>query len=173
MSNNILNYYSFSGSFPLTLKPGQKSNIDVCFESKDQVNRLDTMYVSNSCINRPLIEFTIRTYDDTYDPVIVSESDSCNSCFSLSITDSTINIFNQFVDIIQKKIDEYFNKKSEIELTRSGLVDFGEFFDIKYDVDSEEQVYPDVYTEIERGSEEKDKKKGKFPGKIPGEITKQ
>ena len=88
-------------------------------------------------------------------------------------TDSTINIFNQFVDIIQKKIDEYFNKKSEIELTRSGLVDFGEFFDIKYDVDSEEQVYPDVYTEIERGSEEKDKKKGKFPGKIPGEITKQ
>ena len=91
MSDNTLNYYSFSGSFPLTLKPGQKSNIDVCFESKDQINRLDTMYLSNSCINRPLIEFTIRTYDDKYDPVIVAQSDSCNSCFLLSITDSTIN----------------------------------------------------------------------------------
>jgi hypothetical protein len=87
-------------------------------------------------------------------------------------TESTINIFNKFVDLIQKKIDEYFNKKSEIELTRSGLVDFGEFFDIKYDVDSEEQVYPDVYTEIERGSEEKDKKKGKLGAKSTPEITK-
>jgi len=82
-------------------------------------------------------------------------------------TDSTITIFNTFVDLIQNKIDQYFNKKSEIELTRSGLVDFGEFFDIKYDVDAEDQVYPDVYTEIERGSgDSKDKKKGKLPGKV-------
>jgi hypothetical protein len=81
-------------------------------------------------------------------------------------TDSTLVIFNNFVDSINKKIDDYFNKKSEIELTRSGLVDFGEFFDIKYDVDAEEQVYPDVYTEIERGAgEEKDKKKGKISPK--------
>jgi hypothetical protein len=88
-------------------------------------------------------------------------------------TDSTLNIFNLFVELIQKKIDEYFNKKSEIELTRSGLVDFGEFFDIKYDVDSEEQVYPDVYKEIEIGSgEEKGKKKEKFPVKTPTTSTK-
>jgi hypothetical protein len=88
-------------------------------------------------------------------------------------TDSTITIFNNFVDIIQNKIDHYFNKKSEIELTRSGLVDFGEFFDIKYDVDSEEQVYPDVYTEIEKGStQEKDKKKGKLSGKVTPFETK-
>lgn len=72
-------------------------------------------------------------------------------------TDNTIKIFNLFVQEIQDKIDQYFNKKSEIELTRSGLLDFGDFFDIKYDVDSEEQVYPDVYTEIEKGKE-KDKK---------------
>lgn len=88
-------------------------------------------------------------------------------------TDSTIEIFNTFVDIIQKKIDQYFNKKSEIELTRSGLVDFGEFFDIKYDVDSEEQVYPDVYTEIEKGGEEKSKKKKSFPtGKVSPTTSK-
>jgi hypothetical protein len=82
-------------------------------------------------------------------------------------TDSTIDIFNKFVDIIQNMIDGYFNKKSEIELTKSGLVDFGEFFDIKYDTDSQEKVYPDVYTEIERGSEEKDKKGKKLPVKKP------
>ena len=88
-------------------------------------------------------------------------------------TDSTITIFNHFVDLIQTKIDQYFNKKSEIELTRSGLVDFGEFFDIKYDVDAEDQVYPDVYTEIERGTDDsKDKKKGKLPGKVTPFETK-
>ena len=88
-------------------------------------------------------------------------------------TDSTITIFNHFVDSIQNKIDQYFNKKSEIELTRSGLVDFGEFFDIKYDVDAEDQVYPDVYTEIERGAgDSKDKKKGKLPGKVTPFETK-
>jgi hypothetical protein len=88
-------------------------------------------------------------------------------------TESTINIFNSFVDLIQSKIDEYFNKKSEIELTRSGLVDFGEFFDIKYDTDAEDQVYPDVYKEIEMGSgEDKGKKKEKVPSKIPTTPTK-
>ncbi len=81
-------------------------------------------------------------------------------------TESTINIFNQFVELIQKKIDEYFNKKSEIELTRSGLIDFGQFFDIKYDTDAEEKVYPDVYTELEKGGSSKDKKKSKFPDKF-------
>lgn len=75
-------------------------------------------------------------------------------------TESTIEIFNKFVDGIQKKIDEYLNRKSEIELTKSGLIDFGEFFDIKYDTDSEEKVYPDVYKEIEASAEEKQKKKG-------------
>jgi hypothetical protein len=77
-------------------------------------------------------------------------------------TEATINIFNRFVQSLQTKIDDYFNKKSEIELTRSGLLDFGDFFDIKgsYDVDGEENVYPDVFKEIEKGAEEKKKKMG-------------
>ena len=37
-------------------------------------------------------------------------------------------------------------------------MDFGDFFDIKYDKDAEDQVYPDMYKEIERGEEEKKKK---------------
>jgi len=79
-------------------------------------------------------------------------------------TEATLIIFNNFVQSIQDKIDKYFKKKSEIELTRSGLLDFGDFFDIKYDVDAEEQVYPDVYTELEKGKEKEKKgvKGGKF-----------
>jgi hypothetical protein len=84
-------------------------------------------------------------------------------------TEGTINIFNNFVQMIQEKIDEFFNKKSEIELTRSGLIDFSQWFDVKYDVDAEENVYPDVYTELEKGKEEK--KKGDKGGK--GEYEKK
>jgi len=85
-------------------------------------------------------------------------------------TEGTINIFNNFVQMIQEKIDEFFNKKSEIELTRSGLIDFSQWFDVKYDVDAEENVYPDVYTELEKGKE-KDKK-GTKGGKF-GEYEKK
>ena len=85
-------------------------------------------------------------------------------------TEGTIRIFNHFVQKLQEKIDEFFNKKSEVELTRSGLLDFGDFFDIKYDKDAEEQVYPDVYTALEQGKEEK--KKGDKGGKM-GEYEKK
>ena len=86
-------------------------------------------------------------------------------------TEGTLIIFNNFVDKIQEKIDMSYKIKSEVELGRSGLMDFGDFFEIKYDIDSEGQVYPDVYSEIEKESEaEKKKKKGKIslaPTKIP------
>ena len=78
-------------------------------------------------------------------------------------TEGTIRMFNNFVQSIQQNIDEYFNKKSEVELNRNGLVDFGEFFNIQYDKDGDDQVYPDVYTEIEKGSDKS--KKDIKPGK--------
>ena len=85
-------------------------------------------------------------------------------------TEGTIRIFNHFVQKLQEKIDEFFNKKSEIELTRSGLLDFGDFFDIKYDKDAEENVYPSVWDEIHSSPEEK--KKGDKGGKM-GEYEKK
>jgi hypothetical protein len=30
----------------------------------------------------------------------------------------------------------------EVELNRAGLLDFGDFFDIKYDVDGDGEIYP-------------------------------
>ena len=49
----------------------------------------------------------------------------------------------------------------EIELGRAGLLDFGDFFDIEYDVDGDQQVYPDVYDEFEKEVDSSKKKKGK------------
>ena len=73
-------------------------------------------------------------------------------------TKNGIELFNNFVKFLRKRIDEYFNKKSEEELQKRGLVDFGDFFDIKYDQDGEDKVYPNVLDEIERGESKKKKK---------------
>jgi len=86
-------------------------------------------------------------------------------------TESTVNLFNKFVENIDDYISKYLNKINEIELGRTGLLDFGDFFDIQYDTDSEDQVYPDVYSEFEKGTEEDKKKKGK--GKYPIEDMKK
>ena len=82
-------------------------------------------------------------------------------------TESTVKLFNLFVDDISNHIDTYLNKMHELELTRAGLLDFGDFFEIQYDTDAEGEVYPDVYTEFEKGAEES-KKKGKGGKAVPG-----
>jgi hypothetical protein len=84
-------------------------------------------------------------------------------------TENTVKLFNLFVDEINKYIDNHLNKIHEVELTRAGLLDFDEFFDIQYDTDGEGEVYPDVFDEIQKGSDDKKKKK-KDGGKMPTSI---
>lgn len=74
-------------------------------------------------------------------------------------TSETLNIFNSFVDDISVTLDFYLNKKSELDLTKSGLLDFSDYFDIKYDIDGEGKVYPDVYKEFGRETSGDSKKK--------------
>lgn len=75
------------------------------------------------------------------------------------ISGNLLNIVNNYIDMIGSRIETHLNKKSELELGKKGLVSFGDFFDIKYDKDAEDKVYPDIYDEIKRGGEEKKKKK--------------
>lgn len=75
-------------------------------------------------------------------------------------TDNTLILFNNFVLKISEYIDLYLKKSNEIELARRGLIAFGDFIDIKYDVDGDGQVYPDVYTEFEKNKSSNKKKKG-------------
>lgn len=80
-------------------------------------------------------------------------------------TENTVKLFNVFVDRIDNYISEYMGKMQEIELNRSGLLDFSDFFDIVFDEDGSGNVYPDVYSEFEKGKDNKKKKgeKGKLP----------
>jgi hypothetical protein len=81
-------------------------------------------------------------------------------------TENTVKLFNGFVSEIDEYLEKYLNRMQEIELGRAGLLDFGDFFEIKYDTDAEGQVYPDVYNEFEKEEGESKKKKGKG-GKMP------
>jgi hypothetical protein len=87
-------------------------------------------------------------------------------------SENTVKLFNNFVDAINDSIDNYLGRLHEIELNRQGLLDFGDFFDIKYDVDGSNNVYPDVYSEFGKSSISDKKKKGKGgkDGKFPIET---
>lgn len=80
-------------------------------------------------------------------------------------TDNTVALFNRFVDSINSHIERYLNKIHEVELIRTGLIDFSDFLDFKsnIEVDGQGNVYPDVYDELEREGESKKKGKGKSP----------
>jgi hypothetical protein len=86
-------------------------------------------------------------------------------------TDSTVSLFNRFVDEIGGMVEEHLGRASEVELARAGLLDFGDFFEIKYDTDADGEVYPDVYSEIEAGTSDKKKKKPTPGGKPANEKT--
>jgi hypothetical protein len=73
-------------------------------------------------------------------------------------TESTIIIFNLFVDKISNMIDTALLKGNETELINKGLLNFEDFFDIKIDKDGADNVYPDVFDEI-LGKNNNDKKK--------------
>jgi len=87
-------------------------------------------------------------------------------------TDNTVKLFNKFVDDIENNINKYMGRMHELELTRAGLIDFGEFFDLKYDVDGAGETYPDIYDDFEKGNVDNKKKKGK-DGKMSFEPTKK
>lgn len=74
-------------------------------------------------------------------------------------TEQTLFLFNAFVQHISDVVDKNMNIYQEMELQSHGLVNFDDFFDIKYSTDSEEKVYPDVYKEFEEPSNDLGKKK--------------
>jgi hypothetical protein len=74
-------------------------------------------------------------------------------------TDNTVILFNNFVDSINTLLDNQLKKMREVQITQAGLIDFGEFFEIQYDMDGAGEVYAQVWDEIEKLSDPKKKDK--------------
>lgn len=75
--------------------------------------------------------------------------------------EKTVVVFNKYIDDINKYIDTCLKIEQQRTASKKGLVDFGEYFEIKYDTDGEGNVYPDVYREFEKGKLDKKSKKDK------------
>lgn len=115
---------------------------------------------------------------------IIEESSKLEYCFKVILgsfnkkrkkpigvfTDNTVILFNNFVEKIDFILDTHLNKMREIQVTKSGLLDFGDFFEINFDTDSVGDVYPDIYDTFGEDDHSDKKKKGKG-GFKPG-ITK-
>lgn len=76
-------------------------------------------------------------------------------------TDKTVELFNKLVDDVLGKVSIELNKMSEKELRKSSLLNFGDYYDIKYDIDASGDVYPSISSEFEPPSiSDKKMKKG-------------
>lgn len=84
--------------------------------------------------------------------------------------EKTIELFNSEVDKISNKLDEILKINREFLLRNNNLLNFKDYFNVNFNTDSENQIYPDVdklMKDIPSGGEKKkkypDMKKGGFP----------
>lgn len=89
--------------------------------------------------------------------------------------ETTLELFNAFVNTIDKIIDRNLKINMEYALQKQDLKNFKDYFKLKYEVDAGKDMYPDLYTQFDGGEEKKGKgakkKKGIEPikGKETGE----
>lgn len=74
-------------------------------------------------------------------------------------TEKTVSLFNKMVQNFEDYIDNIFNKISDTKIRKMGLVDFEDYYDLKYSTDAEGKVYPEMYDEFEVPSALDKKKK--------------
>lgn len=74
-------------------------------------------------------------------------------------TEKTVSLFNRMVEDIESFINKTFNKISDDKIRKIGLVDFEDYYDLKYSTDAEGKVYPEMYDEFEPPSAMDKKKK--------------
>lgn len=76
-------------------------------------------------------------------------------------TDKTVELFNNTIDNIEKKLDKTLNINREYKLKKSDVLNFGDFFNLDFNIDNDGRLYPDIYTQFsdeEIGSDKKKKK---------------
>ena len=84
--------------------------------------------------------------------------------------EKTVDLFNKEVDKISNFLDEILKVNREYLLRNNDLLNFKDYFNISYNTDADQQIYPDVdklMAEIPEGGEKKKKagspKKGGMP----------
>jgi hypothetical protein len=103
-AGNGSGYFTITGDIPKTLKPGEKYTYLICFKSDQEAELIDTLFLANTCTQRPLVAFRMKVFDDKIGPVITAQSDPCKTLYTFTVTDSTENdlgLFAADLDAIQ------------------------------------------------------------------------
>lgn len=72
---------------PITLKPGEKKEITVCFDSQIDSLFTDTLFIGNSCLQRNTYVFSFRTIIDRIKPGATVFNDECKTKWELNFTE--------------------------------------------------------------------------------------
>lgn len=180
---NFLNFCQSLNIYDLKLKGNRKDEMYIYLMSKLfnfyvgelKQDLLDFDFIVPEFFDKEKFKINTELIDNKLTKEYINESPKLEYIFKVILgsfnkkrkkpigifTENTVKLFNLFVDEISQYIDNNLNKIHELELTRSGLLDFNDFFDISYDVDGDGDVYPDVYDEFSKGSVTDKKKKGK------------
>ena len=76
-------------------------------------------------------------------------------------TNITVDLFNTFVDKLDRVVDNCLKINREYSIQKDDLKNFKDYFGLKYEVDADGDFYPDMYDEFEdEGGEKKKKKEG-------------
>lgn len=75
-------------------------------------------------------------------------------------TNKTVDLFNKTIDDIEKKIEKTLNINREYKLKKVDVLNFGDFFNLDFNIDNDGKLWPDVYTQF-KDTETSDNKKKK------------
>jgi hypothetical protein len=116
--------------------------------------------------NKKTIEYIKSNYKIEYIFKIILGSFNKKRKKAIGIfNDQSLMLFNKFVDEFNSFIDKELNLNIEYELQKTNIKNFKDYWDLKYDTDSQGKIYPDVYSEFQEEGEDKKKKKSVFKGK--------
>ena len=74
--------------------------------------------------------------------------------------EQTVILFNNFVDKISNHIDKLLNINREYNLQKNDLINFNDYFKLKFNIDSDGKLYPDKFSsEKDKQETDEDKKK--------------
>ena len=74
--------------------------------------------------------------------------------------EQTVILFNNFVDKISNHIDKLLNINREYNLQKNDLINFNDYFKLKFNIDSDGKLYPDKFSsENDKQETDEDKKK--------------
>ena len=78
---------------------------------------------------------------------------------SSKVNEDDFILFNEFVDKLSNHIDKLMNINREYNLQKNDLLNFGDYFKLKFNIDTDGRLYPDIYDgEKEIGGEDKKQK---------------